>query len=134
MLPLVKSFMVPMVHIKYFLGGMPPESSAQVTELWSGRYRSVWILVTSFLLFTIGDLDNGDKDKQFPVDSIDGLTLNQIGGIFSYIELYKKKYIHVGVLEGKYFDSSGIPQPIYHEFWAKVGQYRKLKDEEESNG
>lgn len=40
-------------------------------------------------------------------DDLDGLTDAQIGEIFNWRKFYEETYTHVGVVEGRFYDSKG---------------------------
>jgi hypothetical protein len=68
-------------------------------------------------------------------DNVDELTLDQIGVVQSYIDLYRKKYDFVGVLQGRFFDANGRPTKKYREYMDRVVEFQeqeKLKETEKA--
>lgn len=80
-------------------------------------------------IFGTADLSTSDFRD---VDSIDGLTLDELQSVHGYLKLYKEKYIYLGVMEGRYFDMDGKPTSKYFEFEQKVLELEarsKLQDQ-----
>jgi hypothetical protein len=66
-------------------------------------------------------------------DNVDSLSLDGIGGVNGYLEWYKKKYVLLGVMNGRYFDHNGKPTDKTREFQERVVEY-KIKNPKKEEG
>lgn len=71
----------------------------------------------------------GQFDDEGLIDDITGTTVQQIGEIYHWINIFSKKYPFVGRLEGPFFTAGGLPTAHWREVEDSLSQLSALEKE-----